>query len=103
MYKNQNINALENIEQNENNVFLDVRTPTEYSEGHIEGSINIDVMSENFTKKLESLNKDNNYFVICRSGGRSESACSAMVSAGYGNLTNMEGGMMSWMGKTKSL
>ena len=103
MYKNQNINALENIEQNDTNVFLDVRTLTEYSKGHIEGSMNIDVMSESFTKKIESLNKDNNYFVICKSGGRSSTACNAMSEAGFSSISNMEGGMMSWIGKINTL
>ena len=103
MYKNQNINALENLEQNETNVFLDVRTPTEFAEGHIDGAINIDVMSADFVAKIESLKKTNNYYLICRSGGRSSSACVKMANAEFTTLTNMKGGMMSWIGKINTL
>jgi len=103
MYNNKNINSLENIEQNETNVFLDVRTQTEFAGGHIDGAINIDVMSADFGAKIESLKKTNNYYVMCRSGGRSASACSTMANAGFTTLTNMEGGMMGWMGNVFSV
>ena len=103
MYNNQNINSLDNLEHNATNIFLDVRTDAEYAEGHIKGAINIDVMSADFKTEIESLKKTNNYYVICRTGGRSASACLTMANAGFTTLTNMEGGMLGWMGKVNSL
>lgn len=103
MYSNQNINTLDNVEVNHSTILLDVRTAQEYASGHIEGAINIDVMSSDFIEKVSTLDKSLNYFVICRSGGRSGSACSSMNKLGFSNLTNMDGGMMGWAGNIVTL
>ena len=103
MYINKNSKSIENIEQNETNVFLDVRTQTEFAEGHIDGAINIDAMSADFEVTIASLKKTNNYYLICRSGARSASACIKMANAGFTTLTNMEGGMMGWSGKVNKV
>ena len=52
-------------------VIIDVRTPAEYSEGHLEGAINIDVEAANFGTLLSQLPTDGDYIVYCRSGNRS--------------------------------
>lgn len=49
-------------------ITIDIRTPEEYSVGHIKGAINIDFYSDNFINELDSLNKDKKYLVYCRSG-----------------------------------
>ncbi len=50
-------------------LLLDVRTPEEYSEGHIEGAININVQSDDFRQKVkQELSKDSTVLVYCRSG-----------------------------------
>jgi rhodanese-related sulfurtransferase len=99
MYSNQNINTLENIKASDSNILLDVRTAEEFANGHIDGAINIDVMSNDFVEKIATLDKSLYYFVICRSGGRSGSACTSMSNLGFTNLTNMDWGMMGWVGK----
>ncbi len=96
--ENVNVNAWANL-KNENAVLIDVRTIEEFNEGAIEGALNIDVFSPNFQAEIEKLDKNKNYFVVCRSGGRSMSAAGAMESMGFANVTNMAGGMMSWMGE----
>ena len=87
------------IQENEGNsdfVILDVRTPEEYSEGHIEGSINIDYYADDFENSLDELDKEKTYLVYCRSGRRSASARDIMSELGFKNIYNMSGGILDW-------
>ena len=84
-------------ESNSKNICLDVRTAEEYNEGNIENSINIDFYkSMDFMKFLDKLNKNENYFVYCRSGKRSDASCQIMKEFGFNNVFNLEGGFLSW-------
>lgn len=69
-------------------IIIDVRTPAEYSEGHLEGAVNIDVQSPDFDSIISQLPTDGEYFVYCRSGNRSGQAIERMKAAGFTNLTN---------------
>ena len=82
-------------------VLLDVRTPGEYAEKHIPGSLNINLMDPRFMSKVNELDKNKTYYVYCRSGGRSASACGAMGRAGFERLHNLSGGIMGWHGATE--
>lgn len=79
-------------------VILDVRTPEEFAQGHIAGSININVESPDFTSKVEQLDKSQTYAVYCRSGRRSGVATQQMESLGFTSLYNMDGGVIDWAG-----
>ena len=84
-------------ESDAKNICLDVRTAEEYMEGNIENSINIDFYkSMDFMKFLDKLNKDENYFVYCRSGKRSDASCQIMKQFGFNNVFNLEGGFLAW-------
>tara|TARA_B000000441_G_C21430648_1_gene170966 strand:- start:111 stop:428 length:318 start_codon:yes stop_codon:yes gene_type:complete len=84
-------------ESDAKNICLDVRTAEEYMEGNIENSINIDFYkSMDFMKFLDKLNKDENYFVYCRSGKRSYASCQIMKEFGFNNVFNLEGGFLAW-------
>ena len=84
-------------ESDAKNICLDVRTAEEYKEGNIENSINIDFYkSMDFMKFLDKLNKDDNYFVYCRSGKRSYASCQIMKEFGFNNVFNLEGGFLAW-------
>ena len=88
----------ERIKNDENAVVIDVRTPEEWAEGVIPGALLIDLMSPDFMEKINQLDKSKTYYVYCRSGGRSSSACGAMAQSGY-NCVNLLGGMMAWDGE----
>ena len=63
---------------------LDVRTTAEYSEGHIAGSLNINVLDEQFAVMADSLlRKDRPVALYCRSGKRSKKAAEMLGRAGY--------------------
>ena len=75
---------------------VDVRTPEEFSEGHVEGAVNIplDIVEDNL-----DMFKDKKYIVLmCRSGNRSGKATKILEKHGFTNAVN--GG--SW-GRVKNL
>lgn len=77
-------------------VILDVRTPVEFTEGHIAGSINVDFQSGNFESEINLLDKNATYAVYCRSGNRSGQAVKIMQDAGFLNLFHLDGGVIDW-------
>ena len=77
-------------------ITLDVRTPGEFNEGHIEGSKLIDFQSGNFESEIATLDKSKTYAVYCRSGSRSGQAVKIMSDAGFTNLYNLDGGVIDW-------
>jgi rhodanese-related sulfurtransferase len=87
------------IQENEGNsdfVILDVRTPEEYSEGHIEGAINYDYYAGDFESNLDELDKAKTYLVYCHSGKRSAGARDIMADLGFRYIYNMTGGVSDW-------
>jgi rhodanese-related sulfurtransferase len=77
-------------------ITLDVRTPGEFNEGHIDGALLIDFQSGNFENEIASLDKSKTYAVYCRSGSRSGEAVKVMSDAGFTNLYNLNGGVIDW-------
>jgi rhodanese-related sulfurtransferase len=84
------------VKENKKLIILDVRTPEEYFEGHIENAINLDVNSTTFATEITKLNKESEYLVYCRSGNRSLVASELMKKSGFKNIFNMEGGFTAW-------
>ncbi len=88
------------LENDDNAIILDVRTPEEMEEGYIPNATNIDIyLGQGFMEELEKLDKSKNYYVYCRSGNRSAQACAIMRSVGIANAYNLEGGFMQWEGE----
>lgn len=69
-------------------VVIDVRTPAEYSAGHIAGAQNIDVEAAGFDQEIATLDKTAKYFVYCRSGRRSAIAAQKMADAGFTDIVD---------------
>jgi len=86
------------LEANPDVIILDIRTPQEYNQGHLEGAVNIDFYEKNFAFELDKLNKDKQYFVYCRTGNRSSKALRKMVELGFQNVWHMDGGIVDWYG-----
>lgn len=80
-------------------VILDVRAPWEFDEGYIPNAQNIDVQdAAGFMNAIGQLDTSKNYYVYCRSGGRSARACMIMNSVGVSNTFNLQGGITEWEG-----
>lgn len=89
------------LKNDANACILDVRTPAEVEEGYIPGAIHIDFfLGQGFLDELEKLDKTRNYYVYCKSGGRSGQACALMNRMGIENAYNLKGGFMEWEGET---
>jgi rhodanese-related sulfurtransferase len=73
-----------------NTVIIDVRTPAEYAEGHVEGSINLDLESGQFEAELPNLDPAQPYIVYCRSGRRSGVAVEIMKASGFTQITDYQ-------------
>jgi thioredoxin 1 len=83
---------------------VDVRTPEEFAGGHLEGAINIDIKSPDFSSRIASeLDKDQPVYVYCRSGGRSASAGEYLAAQGYSEIYDLKGGILSWMDSGKKV
>lgn len=73
-------------------VVIDVRTKGEYNGGHLAlTDHNFDVMSGEFKAKLDSLDKNQTYYLYCRSGNRSGKATNMMKNAGFEKVYNIGG------------
>lgn len=77
-------------------IIIDVRTPEEYAEGHIEKAINLDFYSETFAAELDKLDKDKTYLIYCRTANRSGQALDMMAELGFIEVYNMLGGTLRW-------
>ncbi|NPV63451.1 MAG: rhodanese-like domain-containing protein [Methanotrichaceae archaeon] len=75
---------------------LDVRTPEEYSSGHLEGAANLDFRSPSFRDSLTNLDKKRAYLVYCRTGIRSGRALVIMADLGFSEVYNLSGGIFRW-------
>ena len=82
---------------------VDVRTPSEYKEGHVPKAQNIDFLDENFDKQIESLDKSKPVIVYCKSGGRSAKCASKLVEKGFEKIYDLEGGFSQWKFKGLSV
>ena len=80
-------------------VVLDVRTPGEVSQGYVDGALNMDVNGSNFKNQAAELDKNKIIYVYCRSGHRSQNASKILISMGFSDVRNVEGGFIAWSQK----
>lgn len=93
-----NINVVElkeKLDRKEKAFCVDVRTPGEFSTKKIKGFRNIPL--NQVPNRLKDFPKDQEIILICQSGSRSSSAKRILTRNGYENVTNVKGGMGSWM------
>lgn len=91
--------AFEFVEENlkdPNFVILDVRTPKEFSKGHIEGAVNLDFYSQDFQEQLAKKDKEKKYLVCCGSGVRGVKTLAIMEKLGYIQIYHILGGITMW-------
>ena len=78
-------------------VILDIRTPEEIAEGHIEGATFINWTGGNFEEEVSKLNKKKTYYVYCRSAKRTIPATEKMKELGFTKIYMLEGGLNNWV------
>lgn len=75
---------------------VDVRTPDEWSRGHIKGAVHIDWFSDDFKVQVEKLDKDAPVRLYCAAGGRSEEAREMLRGMGFRDVLDLDGGIGAW-------
>ena len=93
--------AIAMMQEENNYIILDVRTPEEFADKHIPDAINIP--NENIgTEEIPELpDKAQLILVYCRSGNRSKQASEKLARLGYTNIVEF-GGINNWPGETVS-
>jgi len=71
-----------------NTMLIDVRTPGEFAEGHLDGAVNIAVELPSFTAQVAELDPTMEYLVYCRTGRRADIAIEYMEGLGF-TATNL--------------
>ena len=83
-------------EQQNESLLLDVRTPAEFEEVHVEGAVLHPLTDLNPAQVKKLAEGKRSCFVICRSGGRARQAAEKLAAQGLGNVQIMNGGMTAW-------
>ena len=95
-FENANVDRFAECITDNNVVLLDVRTESEFKNGHIQNALNIDIKQSGFVEKAKAvLPADKTIAVYCRSGKRSALAAVQLASEGY-KVVNLEGGILAW-------
>ena len=89
--------ALEDFNSKKGYIIVDVRTKQEFDEAHIPGAINIpnEEITDTKPELLPDLNQD--IYIYCRSGNRSNQAAIKLIRMGYTNIYDF-GGIIDWKG-----
>ena len=75
---------------------VDVRTPMEYNNGHIDDAVNFDVNGTSFLKQIKTLDKEKPVYLYCKMGGRSNRAAEILKSNGFKKIFDYTGGYDDW-------
>jgi len=89
--------AFHELAQSDDVVIVDIRTPEEYSGGHIADSVMIDFNDPSFRDRLGELDKAAHHLVYCRTGNRSAQAVPIFEELGLTRVTELDGGIVGWV------
>jgi rhodanese-related sulfurtransferase len=82
------------IDQGEDLLLLDIRTPAEIAQGIIPGSEPLPMHL--IPVRMNEIPKDREVVLYCRSGARSYQACAYLMQQGYDRVLNLRGGIIAW-------
>jgi rhodanese-related sulfurtransferase len=86
----------EQIDSTDDMIIIDVRTPMEYKQGHIENAINISYLGFGFKRKIAKLDNDLPVFIYCQTAHRSPLAAKALHKQGFKEVHDLNGGFKTW-------
>ena len=84
------------IDNNKDVLILDVRTESEFAQGHLDGAINIPHFDIEERYKELNIDKNKPIITICTMGGRSRLAAESLSKLEFTNVSNMVGGLNEW-------
>ncbi len=77
-------------------VVVDVRTPAEFAEGHLDRAELVDFNDAEFREQIAQFDRSATYLVYCHSGNRSGQATAIMAELGFANVYDLDGGIGAW-------
>ena len=82
-------------------LLLDVRTPEEWNDGHLEGAAHADYWGDEaaFEAAMNAIPRDRPVLVYCEGGGRSGLTAKELIEAGHQEVYNLEDGISGWKGQ----
>ncbi len=96
-YKSVEVKEFSTLINKEQNVqLLDVRSPAEYADSHIEKSVNVNWNGDNFDGEAQKFDKTKPVYVYCQAGGRSKKAANKLHDLGFKNIIELGGGISQW-------
>ncbi len=90
------VNELKSLISKDDIQLIDVRTPKEFSSGHINKARNINYFADNFKSIAQDLDKDKPVYVYCRSGKRSSKSTIILQELGFTQIFDLQGGYLEW-------
>jgi rhodanese-related sulfurtransferase/TusA-related sulfurtransferase len=96
-----NEDLVQKLKETNDLVIVDVRESAEYAFNHIPNAFSIPLGE--LESRMNELNKEDEIFVVCRTGNRSDLASQKLAENGFTNVMNVVPGMSQWTGETKSI
>lgn len=94
-YKNiMSVEAKKLVEQKKNLYLLDVRTPQEFAQARMKGSVLIPI--NELERRVQEVPKNRPVLVLCAVGSRSNLAAGFLINKGYGDVYNLTDGLSGW-------
>ncbi len=97
------VNEADALAVDPNVTVIDVRTPEEFAEGHLERASLLNFHDADFQKRLAELDRSGDYLIYCRSGNRSGQTAVMMKDLGFKKVSDVAGGIIAWGEAGKSL
>jgi rhodanese-related sulfurtransferase len=82
------------LEKNKNTFMLDVRTPQEYAQGRLPGSVLIPI--NDFERRINEVPRNRTILVYCAVGSRSKQVADFLSKSGYKDVFNIDDGIVGW-------
>ena len=84
-------------------ILIDVRTTEEFALGHIEGAINIDYYSPDFSNQVLKIGLDTPVLLYCQSGNRSRKSMGIMYEIGFVEVKSLDCGIKGWRAENRKI
>lgn len=103
MFKNINANQFQDLIKYSNPIILDVRTPFEYNEGHINNALLIPHNELLYRMRELEPYQQRDILVYCHAGHRSVAGAQLLLSQGFSSVYNLQQGIIEWAAAGKEL
>lgn len=87
---------LKTMNNDNNYIIVDVRTPKEYRNGHMKHALNVSYFGTTFTDSIKTLDRSKTIYMYCQTQHRSPFASKKMKKLGFKKIIDLKGGFVKW-------